>query len=282
MSTFPWMSFDNWWICRCENLLKRHFEVSSWSEDPNICARLKLFRMLWASWGHMKQCWYMLHNIFFSVSESVGDPRFVLSSIVWERRVWKFLSSCVTSCCLCKHAFWLDEMEVSRKRNIMEIHKIEWMSIDVFVWMISDQIEISSNIETINLQFLLLYRMPSCTTKQLRMMHSWIFSLKRGSWIMTRGGRYALSKTACQHEIVRSKTKSGWWFQIFLIFPLFGEDSRFDFYFSKGLKPPTRNWILSFVEFLSKGKLCLINFLLIWLYVFTHVIYTLTWPMAKL
>ena len=133
MSTFPWMSFDNWWICRCENLLKRHFEVSSWSEDPNICARLKLFRMLWASWGHMKQCWYMLHNIFFSVSESVGDPRFVLSSIVWERRVWKFLSSCVTSCCLCKHAFWLDEMEVSRKRNIMEIHKIEWMSIDVFV-----------------------------------------------------------------------------------------------------------------------------------------------------
>ena len=32
-----------------------------------------------------------------------------------------------------------------------------------------------------------------------------------------------------------------WWFQIFFIFtPKIGEDSHFDEYFSKGLKPPTR------------------------------------------
>ena len=30
-------------------------------------------------------------------------------------------------------------------------------------------------------------------------------------------------------------------FQYFLFSPLFGEDSHFDVYFSKGLKPPTRN-----------------------------------------
>ena len=31
-----------------------------------------------------------------------------------------------------------------------------------------------------------------------------------------------------------------WWFQIFLFSPLFREDSHFDEYFSKGLKPPAR------------------------------------------
>jgi len=33
----------------------------------------------------------------------------------------------------------------------------------------------------------------------------------------------------------------GWQLNDFLFSPLFGEDSHFDSYFSKGLKPPTRN-----------------------------------------
>ena len=32
-----------------------------------------------------------------------------------------------------------------------------------------------------------------------------------------------------------------WWFQTFLFLLLFGKDSHFDEYFSKGLKPPTRS-----------------------------------------
>ena len=41
---------------------------------------------------------------------------------------------------------------------------------------------------------------------------------------------------------------SRWWFQIFFIFtPILGEDSRFDWYFSSGLKPPTSHdpWKMS-------------------------------------
>ena len=34
-------------------------------------------------------------------------------------------------------------------------------------------------------------------------------------------------------------TKTRWWFQIFLFSSLPGEGSHFDYYFSKGLKPPT-------------------------------------------
>ena len=39
---------------------------------------------------------------------------------------------------------------------------------------------------------------------------------------------------------LQGNTKSRWWFQIFFMFTLPGEDSQFD-YFSNGLKPPTRN-----------------------------------------
>ena len=40
--------------------------------------------------------------------------------------------------------------------------------------------------------------------------------------------------------------KARWWFQIFFIFtPKIGEDSHFDEYFSKGLKPPTSKAIHS-------------------------------------
>ena len=40
---------------------------------------------------------------------------------------------------------------------------------------------------------------------------------------------------------------SRWWFQIYVFFTLFGEDSHFDSYFSKGLKPPTSLVFVFFV-----------------------------------
>ena len=43
------------------------------------------------------------------------------------------------------------------------------------------------------------------------------------------------------HQKNPNKSKTRWWSQRFFIFtPQFGEDSQFDNYFSKGLKPPTR------------------------------------------
>ena len=50
-------------------------------------------------------------------------------------------------------------------------------------------------------------------------------------WCITKNGGDHTQKT---------HTKTRWWFQCFLCSPLFGEDSHFDYYFSKGLKPPTR------------------------------------------
>ena len=62
------------------------------------------------------------------------------------------------------------------------------------------------------------------------------------------------STTLCRYEVLQSFTRSGWgnfttWnsalgggFKCFLFSPLLGEDSQFDEYFSKGLKPPTRKF----------------------------------------
>ena len=48
----------------------------------------------------------------------------------------------------------------------------------------------------------------------------------------------------CDWNIYRSMNglslSRWWWFQIFLFSSLFGEDSHFDYYFSDGLKTPTR------------------------------------------
>ena len=40
--------------------------------------------------------------------------------------------------------------------------------------------------------------------------------------------------------LVQHHLQTKWWFQRSFIFTLFGEDSHFDSYFSKELKPPTR------------------------------------------
>ena len=45
----------------------------------------------------------------------------------------------------------------------------------------------------------------------------------------------------------------GWWFQIFFIFtPKLGEDSHFDFFFSKGLKPPIIVHLARYSIFVAK------------------------------
>ena len=46
-----------------------------------------------------------------------------------------------------------------------------------------------------------------------------------------------------------------WWFHFFLCSPLFGEDFQFDFYFSDGLKPPTRDFKTLSTSFFKVTKI---------------------------
>ena len=57
-------------------------------------------------------------------------------------------------------------------------------------------------------------------------------------------------------KIQGSNGKNCWWFQIFFIFtPKLGEDFQFDWYFSKGLKPPTEWYGCYFLVFWKKRNI---------------------------
>ena len=77
---------------------------------------------------------------------------------------------------------------------------------------------------------------PSSSNGLLGGGFEYIFFAPIFCWMMPDEATWSHNKHWLTYNIL-----SGWWFQHFLFSPLFGEDSQFDEYCSKGLvQPPTR------------------------------------------